>query len=108
MTFTRVDKVDIAVGSSALSNSSAVDVHQQAFDGKRACMQRNFGSRRTGPAVARKASRRGRHKDADCVRRLNCGRNCIQVALRHGLLFVPRRQNIVDMLPQLASTLGDA
>ena len=106
--FARVDKIDTAVGSATLSNSPAINVEQQTFDSKRACVQRGSGSRRTGPAVARKTSRWGCRKDAGCVRCLNSECNCIQIALRHGLLFVHRCQNIVDMLPQLASTLSDA
>ena len=108
MAFARVDKIDTAIESTALSNSSTVNAHQQMFNCKRAGVQRGLGCGRSRPAVVGKASRRGHHEKAGCARRIHSGGNCFEITLRYRLLFVHRCKNIVDMLPELASALGDA
>src|SRR5882757_10944850 len=82
MAFAQVDKVDIAIRSPALLESAAIDADQQIIDGKRAGVQGNFDGHRTRPAVERKTPRGRRHENADCARRPDSGRNCIQIASR--------------------------
>ena len=108
MAFARVDKIDTAIESTALSNSSTVNAHQQMFNCKRAGVQRGLGCGRSRPAVVGEASRRGHHEKAGRARRIHSGGNCFEITLRYRLLFVHRFKDIVDMLPELASALGDA
>jgi hypothetical protein len=106
---TRVDEVDIAVGSATLSDSSSLNFDQQALDGKGTRVQGGLGSGRARPSVTRKTRRWVvRHENPGFASRLHSRRNRIQVALRRALPFVRRRQYAVDMLPQLASAFGDA
>ena len=108
MAFAQVDKVDIAIRSPALLESVTIDVDQQVFDGKRAGVQGSFNSHRTRPAVERKTPRGRRLENADCARRPDGGRNCIQVASRYRFVLVDRRQYIEEMFPQLSRAAGNA
>ena len=107
MAFAQVDKVDIAIRSPALPESATIDGDQQVFDGKRAGVQGNFDGHRTRPVVERKTPRGRRHENADCTRRPDGGRNCIQVASRYRFVLVDRRQYIEEMFPQLSSAPGN-
>ena len=106
--FARVEKIDTAVGSSALPNSSALNARQQIFNGKRTCVQWGVGSCWTRPTVVDKVSRRGHHENAGSACCSNCESNCVQIPLRYELLFADTSKYVVDMFSQLTSTLGDA
>src|ERR1043166_705842 len=56
MPLARVDKVNTAVGSLALSDSRAINIRQQIFDSKCAGVQRKLGRRRARPVVGRETS----------------------------------------------------